>query len=332
MTQTSYPFDGQTVSETQFSNLFKELQDTGVAGSADGTALKVTGDGGGMRVFVAPGSAIVRGFFYNSDASTQLTIPAALTSTRYDRVVLRLDPAANSVVLAVVMGAAGTGVPPAITQTATGIYEMPLAIVTVAALASNIVPSAVADDRPFVGLRMGAWTTSLRPTNPRQYQLGFNRTLGYFEHWDGAQWKQSFSTATHDHNGVYANAAHSHNGVYAPAGHTHNEFSPNTHRHADSFSNPKVVQAGRSGASVVGGNNLASGTIAFATPFDVKPVVTITVNSEGSSLADDIDAVYVNQAASGSTGIAWRIRAKTTFSTSGTVYINWIAIDPTKLG
>lgn len=301
MAQTSYPFDGVTVSESQFSAFFKELQDTGVAGSADSTALKVTGDGGGMRVFVAAGSAIVRGFFYNNDASVQLTIGASTSLVRYDRIVLRLDPSVNSAVLAVVAGTPGAASPAALTQTTTGIYELPLAVVTVGASVANIGSGVVVDDRIFHGHRVGVWSTAKRPASPRQYQPGFNTSLGYFEHWNGTTWVQSSATA----------------------GHTHAEPTAR-------LSNPKAIQSGREAFTAVSGGNSVTKTVTFATPFDATPNVVAAVEAAG--MGADLAGITVAQTYPGG-GVTCNItlRAKTTWSSGWTGYITWIAIDPAKL-
>ncbi|ATE85204.1 hypothetical protein SEA_ESPERER_24 [Streptomyces phage Esperer] len=187
MAQSSYPFDGQTVSETQYSQFFRELQDNGVASSSTANDLEVSADSSGMNVKVQPGTAIIRGHAYTSTAIETLTIAAADTSSRTDRIVLRLDPAANSIVLAVIKGTAGGGVP-SLTQTDTGIYESVLANVSVGANVTTITPSDVTDQRRFVGSRIGSWSTALRPTSPRVGRLGYNTDTGKWEFWNGTTW------------------------------------------------------------------------------------------------------------------------------------------------
>jgi microcystin-dependent protein len=188
VTQTSYPFDGQSVSEAQFSRLFSELAESGVADSADSLSLKVSADGGGMRVFVQPGFAIVRGFAYESTAVEELAIPTANTQARVDRVVLRLDPSANSIVLAVLQGTAGVPTPPALTQTVSGIYELPLAQVAVGASVGAISNGNVSDSRSFKGGEVSVWINSTRPSSARLGKLGYNATTGAWEFWTGSEW------------------------------------------------------------------------------------------------------------------------------------------------
>ncbi|WJN63278.1 minor tail protein [Streptomyces phage phiScoe54] len=271
MAQTSYPFDAQTVSESQYSQYFRELQDSGVVGSAGDTTLKVTSAGTNMTLSVSIGQAIVRGHFYNNDAVASVTIAAADSSARTDRVVLRLDPAANSIVLAVVKGTAGGSVP-ALTQTDTGIYEMVLANVTVGASVTSISAASVTDQRRFVGNRLGAWSTALRPTSPRVGKLGFNTDTLVWEFWNGTAWTNltqsvdwsslsnkpgSFPPAPHTHlwadttdkPTTFPPSSHSHDWnsitskptTFAPATHSHSwssitskptTFAPSSHSHS----------------------------------------------------------------------------------------------------
>jgi hypothetical protein len=249
--QTSYPFDAQTVSESQYSQYFRELQDSGVVGSAGGPELKVSSSGG-MTLSVAIGQAVVRGHFYNNDAVASLTIAAADTAARTDRIVLRLDPAANSIVLMILRGAAGGGVP-ALTQTDTGIYDMVLANVTVGASVTSISAANITDQRRFVGTRIGAWSTALRPTSPRTGKLGFNTDTLVWEFWNGTAWTnltQSVDWSSLSNKpGTFPPSAHTHlwadvtdkPTTFTPSSHTHDwsqitgepaTFPPSTHSHS----------------------------------------------------------------------------------------------------
>ncbi|MEU5403707.1 tail fiber domain-containing protein [Streptomyces sp. NPDC005963] len=187
MALVSYPFDGQTVSETDYSRLFGELQDSGVAASADSQALKVTADGSGMRVFVRPGFAILRGHAVHSPEVITLPIAAPQSAERRDRVVLRLDPAANSIALDVLPGIpGGEALDP--TQTEEGVFELSLGLVRVNPGVTVITSGSVIEGRRYTGTRVGNWTTNTRPAVPRQGHLGYNRTLMGWEFWDGAAW------------------------------------------------------------------------------------------------------------------------------------------------
>ena len=187
MALTSYPFDGQDTTESEYTLLFRELQDTGIADTFGGPGFQVSANGSGMTVTVQPGFAIVRGHAVSSTAVETLTIPAADAAQRQDRIMLRLDPAANAITLAVSQGPAG-GTAPGQTQTDTGIYEKSLAVVTVGANVTSIDASKVFDERKFLGSRIGCWTTSLRPLSPRTARLGLNSSTGKWEYWNGTVW------------------------------------------------------------------------------------------------------------------------------------------------
>jgi hypothetical protein len=190
MTQTSYPFDNANTTEAQYSQLFRRLQVTGVAGAPSTTDLKAFGDSSGLQVKVPAGFAIVRGHAYKSDAQETLSITAANpTNPRNDLVVLRLNPTANTVVLAVVTGtAAAIPADPSLTQTDEGTFEVAIARVLVAANASTIAAGAVTDLRPFTGTQFGRWTTSTRPASPTIGTAGYNTLTASPELWDGSAW------------------------------------------------------------------------------------------------------------------------------------------------
>lgn len=189
MTQTSYPFDSTDTTEAQYSQLFRRLNTTGIAGTVADSNVKVTGDSTGMQVKVSTGFAMVRGHFYKNDAQVTLAISAANTNPRKDLVVLKLDPTANSIVLAIKTGTAGASpTDPSLTQTDEGVWEFPIARVNVAANASTISAGNVDDLRQFMGAPFGRWTTALRPTSPEAGVAGFNTTTGLPEFWNGTAW------------------------------------------------------------------------------------------------------------------------------------------------
>lgn len=147
MTQTSFPFEDEDTTETQFSRWARNIGE-GVVPDANGDALTVT-VGTGLAVDVDPGQCLVRGHYYTSTAVESLSLATADASDpRLDTVVLRLDPTANSVVLAVVVGSpAAVPTEPGLTQTDAGVYELPLANVLVPA--NSGVPTTVTDRRVF---------------------------------------------------------------------------------------------------------------------------------------------------------------------------------------
>lgn len=188
MTQTSYPFDPTVATETQYSKLFREFLDSGVVGSHGGTDLEPYGEGAAMNAKVRSGFGFVRGHAYSNDATVTLTISAAHASlTRYDKIVLQLDPSSDSIVLAVVQGTAGAG-QPSLTQSDAAVYELEIGYVQVDPAAVVIAANRVFDTRQYVGNRVGVWTTALQPASPRKGRLGYNVSTGAFEYYTGSAW------------------------------------------------------------------------------------------------------------------------------------------------
>ena len=189
MTQTSWPFEGVDTTETQYSRLLRNIGQ-GVNGVPGDNNLLAYADSSGMnvKVKVAGGlsQAIVRGHMYQSTAEETLTISAAASSPRIDSVVLRLDPSANSIVLAVVAGTpAASPSAPTLTQTDTAVYELLIANVAVAGSTTTISAGNVTDKRTFIE---NVWTTANR--KPAFLGLtGFNTTLGKLETYTGSAWE-----------------------------------------------------------------------------------------------------------------------------------------------
>lgn len=213
MAITSYPFDSQLTTESQYSKLFRELQDTGVVGSYGGTDLKVTANGTGMKVQIAAGLAIVRGHVIWSTDVEELAIDSAGVNTRTDLIVAHLDPATNAITLQVIKGSAFDASIPAMVQTDVDIYEIPLGTVTIPPGTVSITADKVSDRRIFTAQGIGVWRTATRPAAPRLSKMGWNTDTTRFEFWDGAVWSDltvpwtavsgkpaTFPPANHFHN------------------------------------------------------------------------------------------------------------------------------------
>lgn len=210
MAETSWPFDSQTSSENDWSYLMRHLsatQDGGIVGTPAGTALKVTGDSSGMQVKLAAGYALVRGHMYYNSSVLTISLTAAAANPRIDSIVLKLDPTANTITAIKVDGtASATPSAPTLTanQTDTGTYYLEIARVNVAASVSTIAASDVTDLRPFIGTKVGVWTTAARPAGTTQFplvigQTGFNTSTTTFEAWTGSAWvaiPQNITAAT----------------------------------------------------------------------------------------------------------------------------------------
>lgn len=189
MTLTSWPFDGQTTTELQFSRMFRELKGNCVLAGHGATALRVTANGSNLTLSIAVGAAMVRGHYMDNDSAATLTLAGGSAAARTDIIVLRLNPSANSIVPAIVQGTSGGGVP-ALTQTTDGIWEFPLARIAVAAGASAVSNSNVTDLRVFAGGEVGVWTTATRPAAPSRIpSLGLNVQTNVMEYYDGTNWQ-----------------------------------------------------------------------------------------------------------------------------------------------
>jgi hypothetical protein len=183
MTQSSFPFENIDTTETQFSQMFRNLQD-GVNGTFGGGELEVGPAGAGLAVDVNAGQAMVRGHYYiSTDVETRTLATADPANDRIDTVILRLDPIANAILLAVKTGTpAGSPVAPALVQTDGGIFEFPLANVLVEANAG--IPSTIDDRRTFMGSRIGLWSNDTRPDNLVYPTVGYNVDEQTYEGYD----------------------------------------------------------------------------------------------------------------------------------------------------
>lgn len=196
MAQLSYPFENQDTTETQYSYLFGALQENGVVGLADDAgSLYAAVTGSGMTTIVYAGLAYIRGFLYQNTSDVTLTHDPATSQPRIDIVVLRLDPSVNSIVAVIKKGtAAASPSAPSLTQTAEGVFELPLLQVLVPASATALSPSDTTNLIRYVGRGIGFWRTASRPASPWFGQVGYNATLGKFEWYDKAtlSWKTQF--------------------------------------------------------------------------------------------------------------------------------------------
>lgn len=193
MTMTSWPYVAQDTTDIEYGRLFREMAGSdGMAGSFGDNTLKVTGDASGRQVKMATGSAILRGYMFYSTAIEVIPIAAPSAAARVDLVVLELNVSAplvaNRILPKVLQGTSGSSTPPGLTQTETGIYQIPLATVNVGAGISVINAVDVTDVRSWMDQKYGVWTTSRRPVAPRKYKLGFNETTGGWEYHNGTDW------------------------------------------------------------------------------------------------------------------------------------------------
>lgn len=157
MAETSYPFDvgagAGWANSAAYRAQARFYRVSGVnKGDQNGLAVAA---GTGLQTTVASGSGFVRGAYYNNSASKPLPHAAAdATFGRLDLVVLRLNltDLNDPEVTAEVVPGSPSGSPslPDPTRSST-IYEIPLASVAVAALATSV--GTVTDLRPWAGNR-----------------------------------------------------------------------------------------------------------------------------------------------------------------------------------
>lgn len=154
-----------------------------------GTGLQPSLDGSNRWAVMAAGRAVIKGQLWSCDANVNTSIPAASAQNRIDRLVLRLSRTAGDATSflqpAIVQGTpSGSPVVPNLTQTTTGIYEVPIARWT---SASNGNLTGLIDERQFVGLAVSIGTSTNRPTvtKPRLLVETDTKDLRY---WDGSSW------------------------------------------------------------------------------------------------------------------------------------------------
>lgn len=190
MAQASWPspaHNSRAVNDIEYEKIHARETDDGIYG--DPTATQVVTTGAGLQVLVKAGKqGSVRGHFWQAGTTdVPLSITAnASGSTRTDRVVLRLDRSAWTVRAVVRAGTPGSGAP-ALQQDEgdTGLYEVPLAQVTVADGASSVT---VTRGEQYVGTRCRPCTSGTRPPSPARGQQVFETDTGRWMAWNGTTW------------------------------------------------------------------------------------------------------------------------------------------------
>lgn len=197
MTQSYWPFDGIDTTETQYSQLFRRMQATGVWGDPGDDTLKLV-QGAGLVPVLKAGYALVRGHMYYNDADLNVAFTAGSANPRIDRLVLRLNPTANTITPVIIEGTPAPSNPaaPALTQTDAANYDLLIADVARAGSSGSVVTADITDQRDFMGLIFGSWSgDSHRPASPRKGQPGWNETRTRLEYWSGAAWLPMVVTA-----------------------------------------------------------------------------------------------------------------------------------------
>lgn len=188
MTLVSFPKVGGATTDAQYAEFFSTFIGTGVRGASE---FLVSADSSGLNVKVAGGLAVIAGCaaIESSAAPATLAIePNATGAVRVDTVVLRRDFTAANVVTLVVKAGPGGSSGPALTQIVGGVWEEPLADVTVAAGAATITSANVADRRRLLPSNVQTWATTSRPVG-RAGLLGLNTQAAKWEYHDGTAWR-----------------------------------------------------------------------------------------------------------------------------------------------
>lgn len=163
MTDAAFPLPGVTTVSTigDWESLFYPMAQSGVVPGV-GNELVPSLDTAGRNIVIGTGGAIVRAFYKPVSSSTSTAVPAASSQDRIDRLVLRLDRsqvvAANFVVPHVILGTPGSSpAVPALTQTATGLWDLPVAYWT---SKSTGALTGLTDERDFAGGSLSAGSSA----------------------------------------------------------------------------------------------------------------------------------------------------------------------------
>jgi hypothetical protein len=199
MAENSYPapdYNSGALTDAEYETLAAADRSDGVIGLpsdssvvfTDGTATRIVKIRAGKR-------ANVRGFHWESggsDVSLSALAANASGQTRIDRVVLRLDRGTSfHVRAAVITGTPGAG-PPALTTTigSSGVYEIPLAQITVLNGATSFASDKTLPDQYTLIPHAVACLSSMRPENPWQDMEIRESDTGKRYVWNGSAWVQ----------------------------------------------------------------------------------------------------------------------------------------------
>ncbi|WP_171107466.1 hypothetical protein [Streptomyces sp. N502] len=195
MAQNSWPspnYNARNVTDAEYEKLASRFSDDGVYGDPNDTA--VVSAGVGLSADVRAGVyASVRGHaWYSGTTTVNLPVSAnASGSTRVDWVVLRLDRATWDVRATLREGTPGAGAPALVQDTgSTGVYEIPLAQVTILNGASVVSVTRV---EQYVGTRLRPCTSLSRPAMPRRGEVGYELDTGRLILYNGSAWITIYS-------------------------------------------------------------------------------------------------------------------------------------------
>jgi hypothetical protein len=166
------------------------MSSAGIADGIDGPNSFVPSlDTGGRNAVISAGQGLIKGQLWRADAPVSTPIPAASAQNRLDILALQLNRGATSspaVVAPVVITGTPSGTPtlPLLTQTPTGIYQIPISnwLATSAGGLTTLV-----DQRQYSGRSIVMMTSAWHPS-PVSPCLGFETDTGFLWRWDGSAW------------------------------------------------------------------------------------------------------------------------------------------------
>ncbi|MFE2044339.1 hypothetical protein ACFXAZ_26130 [Streptomyces sp. NPDC059477] len=192
MAQNSWPapdYNDRAVTDAEYEQMAAAFTDNGVLGNPAQT--QVVTAGSGLNVTIrANVTASVRGHFWTSGPTGDtLAVTPHLVGggSRTDWVVLRLDRSTWTVRAAIRQGTAGAGAPALVQSTGdTGVYEIPLAQVTVRTAAASVTVDRY---ELYSGARVRACRSTTRNPRPVTGEVAQEIDTGTTRLWTGSSWQ-----------------------------------------------------------------------------------------------------------------------------------------------
>jgi hypothetical protein len=203
----AWPFDTGATGENEWEQLWGPIMEDGVVGSPGSNVAQVYADGSGMQVKRRAGKAWLHGGYVWRNLTETVILVAVNSSSnpRVDRIVLRRSLTANTVTTEIKQGIPATSpLPPALTQTEGGVWELSLAQVRVPGGAGTtgnaiqtLASTTVTDDRPWRSLRTWVVTnqSQLPATGVPLWQPAVD-AFGTRYRWNGTAWVGTYPLQT----------------------------------------------------------------------------------------------------------------------------------------
>lgn len=194
MAQDSWPspaHNSRAVTDVEYEKIAARFSDDGVYGTPADTAVVAAGAGLSVNVRAEVHASLRGHAWYSGTSAVNLTIAANVSgSTRIDRIVLRLDRSTWTVRAVVRQGTAGSGAPALVQDLGdTGLYEIPLALVTLLSGAGTVT---VARAELYTGARIRPASSSTRNPNPVPGEMVYETDTARVRLWTGSAWTSVF--------------------------------------------------------------------------------------------------------------------------------------------